>query len=204
MIGPRRPKWRLCRRRRKPTPPPPSPLVPLRLLPISPQTVEAGRPLTVAVSVEDPQRWKGKLRFSLESGAPAGATIDPQSGMFTWTPTQDESTGKHEVTAHVEALGSRPGHAAFTITVTRPPAVPEEPTTSSAVEELRAVCDYGRSPVLRQLGRLGSRILSKPFRQPQQRIARRQADRIEVFNSSPFARDHPLWRGHESECRGGG
>ena len=41
------------------------PLPPLRFQPISPQTVEAGKPLSVTATVENSAAWEGKLRYSL-------------------------------------------------------------------------------------------------------------------------------------------
>ena len=61
---------------------------PLKIQPISPQTIEVGKRLAVVVSVEDASQWKGKLRFSLAPNAPLGAKIDPETGAFTWTPAE--------------------------------------------------------------------------------------------------------------------
>ena len=61
----------------------------LRLRPIAPQTVAAGQQLTVPVMVEDAGYWKGKVRFSLAGDLPPGATLDPATGLFAWTPPED-------------------------------------------------------------------------------------------------------------------
>jgi hypothetical protein len=61
----------------------------LRLRPIAPQTVTAGQQLTVPVMVEDAGYWKGKVRFSLAGDLPPGATLDPATGLFAWTPPED-------------------------------------------------------------------------------------------------------------------
>ena len=41
------------------------------------------------------------LTFTLDSGAPAGATIQPASGLFTWTPSEAQGPGSYPVTIRV-------------------------------------------------------------------------------------------------------
>ena len=41
------------------------------------------------------------LTFTLDSGAPAGASIQPASGLFTWTPTEAQGPGSYPVTIRV-------------------------------------------------------------------------------------------------------
>ena len=73
-------------------------LEPLHLRPIPPQTIEAGKLLTVAVSVENADVWKRKVRYNLGRQAPPGATLDAKSGIFSWTPPSDQTPGKSDVT----------------------------------------------------------------------------------------------------------
>ena len=48
------------------------------------------------------------LTFTLDSGAPAGATIQPASGLFTWTPTEAQGPGSYPVTIRVsDGTGQR-------------------------------------------------------------------------------------------------
>jgi hypothetical protein len=49
------------------------------------QIVEEGNSLAVQVRATDPDAGQ-TLTFSLDAGAPAGATIDPTSGLLVWTP----------------------------------------------------------------------------------------------------------------------
>jgi len=46
------------------------------------------------------------LTFSLDAGAPAGATINPTSGAFSWTPTEADGPGNFPVTVRVTDDGS--------------------------------------------------------------------------------------------------
>jgi formylglycine-generating enzyme required for sulfatase activity len=97
--------------------PSPESIGPLKLQPVPPQTVEAGRLLTVMVSVEDAQRWKGKLRYSLASHAPPEAKIDPRSGEFSWTPPPDQSVGKCDVTVSAQGPDGQTAQTTLVITV---------------------------------------------------------------------------------------
>lgn len=64
---------------------------------ISDQTIAEGAELSVPVTATDPDVGD-ELTFSLAPGAPTGATIDPQSGLFRWTPAEDQGPGPHSVT----------------------------------------------------------------------------------------------------------
>jgi len=71
----------------------------------------------------------GQVSYGLGDGAPAGAEIDPENGVFEWTPT--EAQGPGEYTFAVEAIDDTGLTASETITVTVnevnvPPAFPAE------------------------------------------------------------------------------
>ena len=92
----------------------------LKLRPIPPQATEAGKPVVAAVTVENPQQWKGKLRFSLGPDAPHGAKIDPQSGKFCWTSPPNCAAIAEAVAVSVEGPAGQRDQMIFGITVTRP------------------------------------------------------------------------------------
>lgn len=76
------------------------------------------------------------LTFSLDPGAPAGATIHPSSGIFSWTPTEAQGHGSYPITVRVTDNGSPALSATqtFTITVTEVNATPSlAPIASRAV-----------------------------------------------------------------------
>ena len=54
----------------------------------------------------DPDRPTQQLTWSLLPGAPASATIDPDTGAFAWTPTNDDVPGPHPITIVVADDGS--------------------------------------------------------------------------------------------------
>jgi hypothetical protein len=59
------------------------------------QVVE-GEPLQFTVTATDSD--SGSLTFSLGSGAPTGAALNPQTGVFSWTPTLAQAPGVYQVT----------------------------------------------------------------------------------------------------------
>jgi formylglycine-generating enzyme required for sulfatase activity len=99
-------------------------LPPLRLLPISPQTVEAGKPLSVTATVENSAAWQRKLRYSLGPKSPAGATINAQTGEMTWTPPSDQPARQYDVTVSVQVPDGQTAQTTLVVTVTRPIPAP--------------------------------------------------------------------------------
>ncbi len=77
------------------------------------KTVGVNQPLSFTASATDVEGHT--LSFSLDDGAPAGASIDPASGLFTWTPT---TTGLFVVTIRVTDSGSPAGEDLETILIT--------------------------------------------------------------------------------------
>ena len=75
--------------------------------PIAPVTVEEGRTLTFTARAVDADLPAQNLRFSLDPGSPAGATIDPASGRFQWVP--DEDAGASTVSATIRVTDDGPG-----------------------------------------------------------------------------------------------
>ncbi len=75
--------------------------------------------LAFTVAATDPNSGD-VLTFSLDAGAPAGATIGGSTGAFSWTPTEAQGPGSFPVTIRATDNGSPAlsGTAAITITVT--------------------------------------------------------------------------------------
>ena len=94
---------------------------PLKIHTISPQTVEAGKPLSIAVSVEDAQQWKGKVRYSLAPNAPPGAGLDPTTGEFSWTPPLHNAQDRYDLTVSAKGPDGQMAQTTFVVTVTQPP-----------------------------------------------------------------------------------
>jgi len=109
---------------------------PLRMNPVSPQTVEAGTRLVVPVSVENAAFWSRKLTYSLAPPAPPGARIDPRTGTFTWTPNQQHAPGTYDVTVTVRGPSGQQDEQTFRITVTKPPPVSIAPDDAEITLDL--------------------------------------------------------------------
>ena len=73
---------------------------------IGAQSVDEGSPLTFTASATDPDLPADNLSFSLDSGAPAGATIDPTTGEFSWTPGEADGPAVYSVTVRVTDDGT--------------------------------------------------------------------------------------------------
>jgi len=70
------------------------------------QTAAEGELFSLATRVTDPDVPANSLSFRLEPGAPAGAAIDPPSGVFTWTPSEGQAPGTYSITVRVTDDGS--------------------------------------------------------------------------------------------------
>ena len=75
------------------------------LAPILAQTVTEGGSLSFLATATDPDLPPQTLRFSLDPGGPAGASIDPVSGLCTWA---NPPVGNFAVTVRVTDNGSPP------------------------------------------------------------------------------------------------
>jgi len=71
------------------------------LAPIGNQSVNLGDLLTFTAMATDADLPANTLTFSLDAGAPTGATIDPTTGQFTWTPSELDGPGVFFVTVRV-------------------------------------------------------------------------------------------------------
>ncbi len=90
------------------------------------RTVSEGQLLTFVVTATDPDRPNQALAFSLGGGAPEGASIDPVTGVFTWTPSELQGPGSYFISAIVTDSGSPAQIDAkgFLVTVTEVNAPP--------------------------------------------------------------------------------
>ena len=73
---------------------------------LSDQTIAQGDTLRLVAAATDADLPDNRLSFSLETGAPTGAAIDPASGAFAWTPTPAQTPSTNRVTIRVTDNGS--------------------------------------------------------------------------------------------------
>ena len=110
------------------------PNLPPLLTPISDQTIRASSLLNFTANATDLDLPPQTLTFSVDPGAPFGASIHPVTGQFAWTPSLVEWPGTYEVTLRVTDNGNPPLSAAstFHVTVVAPPPVVTETDRSFA------------------------------------------------------------------------
>ena len=85
--------------------------------PIGDQAVDEGNLLTFTAAATDPDMPPDTVSFSLDAGAPAGASITT-GGVFTWTPTEAQGPDSVSITVRATDDGSPPLSDSETITVT--------------------------------------------------------------------------------------
>jgi uncharacterized repeat protein (TIGR01451 family) len=92
---------------------------PPQLAPIQDQVIGEGNTLTVTITAIDSDVPTNRLTYALAAGAPAGASIDPNTGLFSWTPTSAQSPGTNVITVIVTDNGSpnRSDQKTFTVLV---------------------------------------------------------------------------------------
>jgi hypothetical protein len=69
-------------------------------------TVAEGSAVIFTASGVDGDLPANTLTYSLDAGAPAGAAIDPSTGVFTWTPAEADGPADHPVTVRVKDNGT--------------------------------------------------------------------------------------------------
>jgi len=62
--------------------------------------------LSFTASAADPDIPGDQITFSLDAGAPPGAAIDPETGVFTWIPTEAQGPGVYSVTVRATDDGT--------------------------------------------------------------------------------------------------
>ena len=89
------------------------------LNPIGPKSVDELELLTFPVTASDSDVINGvddALEFSLGAGAPSGATINPNTGLFSWTPAAGQ-TGSYPITIQVSDGAGLTASEDITVTV---------------------------------------------------------------------------------------
>ena len=82
------------------------------------KSVNEGSLLTFTATATDADLPANTKTFSLDAGAPAGATINATTGVFTWTPTEAQGGSSYNVTVRVTDNGSPALNDFETISVT--------------------------------------------------------------------------------------
>src|SRR5262249_21398225 len=87
------------------------------------------------VEATDPDVPPNNLTYRL-TDAPAGATLDPVSGSFEWTPTPSQTNSTNVITVTVTDDGppNLSASASFTVIVAGPPVIESITSTEGGVE----------------------------------------------------------------------
>ena len=98
---------------------------PPQLAAIADKIVTLGQTLSFIASATDSEAPPQTLSFNLEGNIPSGATMGAASGLFTWTPTAQQTPGTNAITIRVTDSGAPPLSAArsFTVFVVGPPRI---------------------------------------------------------------------------------
>ena len=80
------------------------------------RTVTEGQLLTFTATATSPDNFP--VIFSLDAGAPTGASINPTTGVFSFTPTLDQGPGTYTITVRATTACANPCSDTETITVT--------------------------------------------------------------------------------------
>ena len=100
--------------------------------PIPNFAIHAQNLLTFTAQASDPDQPGNFLTFSLASGAPVGAQVDPTSGTFSWVPTESD-TGTNYLTLLVTDDGFPPLTTARSFNVAVAPPLILSPTTAGSL-----------------------------------------------------------------------
>jgi VCBS repeat-containing protein len=86
--------------------------------------IEEGAEVTFTAVGQDPDLPGDTLRYSLEDGAPAGAAIDPETGLFAWTPTEAQGPGVFDILVRVTDAAGLAAASSFAVRVTETNTAP--------------------------------------------------------------------------------
>ncbi len=101
-------------------------LYPPLLAAIPDYTMDEGATLTVTAAVTDADLPPQTFTYSLLAGAPEGASIQPLTGQFTWTPLEAQGGAAYTITVRVTDNGAPPlsDSKTFTVTVNKQNSAP--------------------------------------------------------------------------------
>jgi len=97
------------------------------------QFIVPGETFELTVEAVDPDVPAVKLDFSLEEGAPAGATIDDDTGRITWAVSEDQPYGRVDLPVRITELAEPGLPAASVVVVVEVRVVQYRTTTLQAI-----------------------------------------------------------------------
>jgi autotransporter-associated beta strand protein len=94
-------------------------------------SVAERKPLRLAFAAGDPDRPGARLEYGLTGDAPAGARIDPRTGVLRWTPGDGQGPGQYTVVVWVLDDGTPRLADTRTVTITVTPRPAAAPATAA-------------------------------------------------------------------------
>jgi hypothetical protein len=85
------------------------------LAPIPPQSVNFGQTLTFTATATDQDLPAQTLTYTMTGGVPEGATLDSSTGVFTWTPSEEQAKTNYSFTIKVTDSGGLSDEQTVTI-----------------------------------------------------------------------------------------
>src|SRR3972149_3458426 len=119
-------------------------VVPIELKSINDLTTNEETKLAFTAALVNSYRGNETLSFSLGNNFPTGASIDPKSGAFSWTPTESQGPGSYTFDIVVKA-GKAEDRETLTITVNEVADIPKvepKPTPQPEPEPESNVPDF--------------------------------------------------------------
>src|SRR3970040_391007 len=119
-------------------------VVPIELKSINDLTTNEETKLAFTAALVNSYRGNETLSFSLGNNFPTGASIDPKSGVFSWTPTESQGPGSYTFDIVVKA-GKAEDRETLTITVNEVADIPKvepKPTPQPEPEPESNVPDF--------------------------------------------------------------
>ena len=103
---------------------------------VADQRAKPGQPLSVDLAATDTDKPAARIRYQLGPNAPNGATIDPSTGRFAWTPNDSDGGKSHQIiiAATEEGDDGLTSHMTLRVSVAAPPK-PEATPKPAMVEE---------------------------------------------------------------------
>jgi hypothetical protein len=80
--------------------------LPPQIAPIQSRTIRLGQSVSFTATATDPSVPAQTLTFQVVPVAPLGTHIDPNSGLFTWTPSPDQAPSTNEIKLRVTDNGT--------------------------------------------------------------------------------------------------
>ena len=92
---------------------------------IADQKAKPGEPLALNVTASDPDEPAQRIHYRLSPDAPGGATIDSNTGAFTWTPEDSDAGKTHDIVieAREAAENGEASKMTFRVTIEAPAPV---------------------------------------------------------------------------------